>query len=153
MAIVDDQPDLASVQTTLGSTLNSKLAGFRGYTGDSHAHQPLGPKLRKDDHEAPDRIREWAAPKVGGTVEYGFGYGTWVFIGEQTVIKIDPEVGRPDRFGHELALSDLEIPGVATPKFSKLGRWREDPGSSSTASKVRSHTTCGQDSPLTRRYD
>ena len=75
----------------------------------------------KDDHEALDRIREWAASKVGGTVEYGFGYGTWVFIGEQTVIKIDPEVGRPDRFGHELALSDLEIPGVATPKVLEVG--------------------------------
>ncbi len=75
----------------------------------------------KDDHVALSRVREWAANKLDGPVDYGFGYGTWVFIGTETVIKIDPEVGRPERFSHELALSALSIPGVATPHVLETG--------------------------------
>ena len=63
----------------------------------------------KDDHVALGRVREWAAQKLDGPVDYGFGYGTWVFIGTETVIKIDPEVGRPERFSHELAVSGMSI--------------------------------------------
>jgi aminoglycoside phosphotransferase len=75
----------------------------------------------KDDHAALGRVREWAANKLGSNVDYGFGYGTWVFIGNETVIKIDPEVGRSERFSHELAVSKLEIPGVATPHVQETG--------------------------------
>ncbi len=75
----------------------------------------------KDDHVALGRVREWAANKLDGPVDYGFGYGTWVFIGNETVIKIDPEVGRPERFSHELAVSDMAIPGVATPRVLETG--------------------------------
>jgi len=75
----------------------------------------------KDDHAALGRVREWAANKLGSTVDYGFGYGTWVFIGNETVIKIDPEVGRSERFSHELAVSQMEIPGVATPRVLETG--------------------------------
>lgn len=75
----------------------------------------------KDDHVALGRVREWAASKLDGQVDYGFGYGTWVFIGTETVIKIDPEVGRPERFSHELAVSNMEIPGVATPRVLETG--------------------------------
>ncbi len=75
----------------------------------------------KDDHAALGRVREWASNKLGSTVDYGFGYGTWVFIGNETVIKIDPEVGRPERFSHELAVSELQIPGVATPRVLETG--------------------------------
>ncbi|MEE2842056.1 MAG: aminoglycoside phosphotransferase family protein [Chloroflexota bacterium] len=75
----------------------------------------------KDDHVALSRVRAWAANKLDGPVDYGFGYGTWVFIGTETVIKIDPEVGRPERFSHELAMSDLSIPGVATPRVLETG--------------------------------
>jgi aminoglycoside phosphotransferase len=75
----------------------------------------------KDDHAALGRVREWAANKLGSNVDYGFGYGTWVFIGNETVIKIDPEVGRSERFSHELAVSHLEIPGVATPHVLETG--------------------------------
>jgi aminoglycoside phosphotransferase len=75
----------------------------------------------KDDHAALGRVREWAANKLGSNVDYGFGYGTWVFIGNETVIKIDPEVGRSERFSHELAVSQMEIPGVATPRVLETG--------------------------------
>ena len=75
----------------------------------------------KDDHAALSRVRAWAVNKLDGPVDYGFGYGTWVFIGTETVIKIDPEVGRPERFSHELAMSDLSIPGVATPRVLETG--------------------------------
>ncbi len=75
----------------------------------------------KDDHVALGRVREWAANKLDGSVDYGFGYGTWVFIGNETVIKIDPEVGRPERFSHELAVSGMAIPGVATPRVLETG--------------------------------
>jgi aminoglycoside phosphotransferase len=75
----------------------------------------------KDDHSALGRVREWAANKLGSNVDYGFGYGTWVFIGTETVIKIDPEVGRSERFSHELAVSQLEIPGVPTPHVLEVG--------------------------------
>ena len=75
----------------------------------------------KDDHLALGRVRVWASRKLGSTVDYGFGYGTWVFIGNDTVIKIDPEVGRPERFTHELAISHLEIPEIATPKVLETG--------------------------------
>ncbi|HIF72161.1 MAG TPA: aminoglycoside phosphotransferase family protein [Dehalococcoidia bacterium] len=75
----------------------------------------------KDDHAALGRVREWAANKLGSNVDYGFGYGTWVFIGNETVIKIDPEVGRPERFSHELAVSQMEIPNVATPNVLETG--------------------------------
>jgi aminoglycoside phosphotransferase len=75
----------------------------------------------KDDHVALGRVREWAANKLGSNVDYGFGYGTWVFIGNETVIKIDPEVGRSERFSHELAVSQLKIPGVATPRVIETG--------------------------------
>ena len=75
----------------------------------------------KDDHAALGRVREWAANKLGSNVDYGFGYGTWVFIGNETVIKIDPEVGRPERFSHELAVSQMEIPNVATPRVVETG--------------------------------
>jgi len=75
----------------------------------------------KDDHAALGRVREWAANKLGSNVDYGFGYGTWVFIGNETVIKIDPEVGRPERFSHELAVSQMEIPNVATPRVLETG--------------------------------
>ena len=82
---------------------------------------PWTRNYEKDDHVALGRVREWAANKLGSTVDYGFGYGTWVFIGNETVIKIDPEVGRPERFSHELATSDLSIPGVATPRVLETG--------------------------------
>lgn len=75
----------------------------------------------KDDHSALGRVREWAANKLGSTVDYGFGYGTWVFIGNDTVIKIDPEVGRPERFSHELAVGQLDIPNVPTPRVLEAG--------------------------------
>lgn len=75
----------------------------------------------KDDHVALGRVREWAAQKLGTAVDYGFGYGTWVFIGTDTVIKIDPETGRPERFSHELAVSDMVIPGVGTPHVQETG--------------------------------
>ncbi len=75
----------------------------------------------KDDHVALGRVREWAATKLDGPIDYGFGYGTWVFIGAETVIKIDPEAGRPERFSHELAVSQMEIPGVATPHVLETG--------------------------------
>lgn len=75
----------------------------------------------KDDHVALGRVREWASTKLDSSVDYGFGYGTWVFIGTETVIKIDPEVGRPERFSHELAVSQLDIPGVATPRVLETG--------------------------------
>ena len=84
-------------------------------------NNPWARNYEKDDHVALGRIREWAANKLGTTVDDGFGYGTWVFIGNDTVIKIDPEIGRPERFSHELAISDLEIPGVATPKVLETG--------------------------------
>lgn len=75
----------------------------------------------KDDHVALGRVREWAANKLDGPADYGFGYGTWVFIGTSTVIKIDPEVGRPERFSHELAISGMAIPGVAIPHVLETG--------------------------------
>jgi aminoglycoside phosphotransferase len=75
----------------------------------------------KDDHAALGRVREWAANKLGSNVDYGFGYGTWVFIGNETVIKIDPEIGRSERFSHELAVSQMEIPNVATPRVLETG--------------------------------
>jgi aminoglycoside phosphotransferase len=75
----------------------------------------------KDDHAALGRVREWAANKLGSNVDYGFGYGTWVFIGNETVIKIDPEVGRSERFSHELAVSAMELPGIATPRVLETG--------------------------------
>ena len=84
-------------------------------------NNPWTRNYEKDDHVALGRVREWAANKLGSTIDYGFGYGTWVFIGNETVIKIDPEVGRPERFSHELATSDLSIPGVATPRVLETG--------------------------------
>ncbi len=82
---------------------------------------PWDRNYEKDDHAALGRVREWAANKLGSTVDYGFGYGTWVFIGNETVIKIDPEVGRSERFSHELAVSQMKIPDVATPKVLETG--------------------------------
>ncbi len=82
---------------------------------------PWARNYEKDDHVALGRVREWAANKLDGPADYGFGYGTWVFIGPKTVIKIDPEVGRPERFSHELAVSNMAIPGVATPHVLETG--------------------------------
>ena len=84
-------------------------------------NNPWARNYEKDDHVALGRVREWAGNKLGSTVDYGFGYGTWVFIGNETVIKVDPEVGRPGRFSHELAVTAMDIPGVATPSVIETG--------------------------------
>ena len=63
-------------------------------------NNPWARNYEKDDHVALGRVRERAGNKLGSTVDNGFGYGTWVFIGNETVIKVDPEVGRSGRFSH-----------------------------------------------------
>ena len=84
-------------------------------------NNPWARNYEKDDHVALGRVREWAGNKLGSTVDYGFGYGTWVFIGNETVIKVDPEVGRSGRFSHELAVTAMDLPGVATPHVIETG--------------------------------
>lgn len=72
----------------------------------------------------PQELVDWLTGRFGERPEQGWGYSTWVFVGSRAVIKVDPAPGRPTRFSHEQAASDLAGCWPSIPRVIEQGTWR-----------------------------
>jgi len=71
-----------------------------------------------------DEILRWAETVLGQSPTRGHGYNTWVLLGRDVVLKIDPAPGRPDRFNHEVALRRFAKSLPLLPAIRDSGEFR-----------------------------
>lgn len=69
-------------------------------------------------------ILRWADSLLGQAPTRGHGYNTWVLLGRDSVLKIDPVPGRPDRFSHEVALGRFAKSLPLLPAILDSGEFR-----------------------------
>ena len=76
--------------------------------------------ISDNDRPIPEDVTGWAVARLGDAPTPGYGYGSWVFVGKTSVIKVDPIAGRSGSFDSDGIADGLVLGGVATPAI--LGR-------------------------------
>ena len=69
----------------------------------------------------PDSVVVFVSRRLGSDVESGYGYGSWVFLGRDAVLKIDPIEHRRGSFSADSVADGLYLAGVATPEMLGAG--------------------------------
>ena len=78
--------------------------------------------ISDNDWPIPENVSSWAIARLGGASTPGYGYGSWVFVGGSTVIKVDPIAGRSGSFDSDAIADGSVLGGVATPAIVDLGQ-------------------------------
>ncbi len=81
---------------------------------------PIQP-FADNENAPPDPVVAFATRLLSGCIEPGFGYGSWVFMGRDTVLKIDPVRDRRGVFKCDSVADGLDLAGIATPEILDLG--------------------------------
>ncbi|MCH8101761.1 MAG: aminoglycoside phosphotransferase family protein [Chloroflexi bacterium] len=69
----------------------------------------------------PDSVVAFVSRRLGSDFEPGYGYGSWVFLGRDAVLKIDPIKHRRGSFSADSVADGLDLAGVATPEILAAG--------------------------------
>ena len=81
---------------------------------------PRQPFAENED-APPDSVVAFVSRRLAGEVESGYGYGSWVFLGRDAVLKIDPIKHRRGSFSADSVADGLDLAGVATPEILGTG--------------------------------
>lgn len=77
--------------------------------------------LALDQRGLSPELNALAADKLGRKFSSTFDQGSCALIGQNAVLKLAPFPGHRGRFNHELAVSGLRLPGVASPEILETG--------------------------------